>query len=134
MLVYNDAIIKCVGVLGNMDKTRTMVKICGKEYVMAGFESEEYIHRVAIYVDRKMSELKNQYVNLNPNTLSVLTAINVADDLLKLQEQFDALSKDYAEMSEELKRLKIGAAIDKDHRSNVSAIKKDKSQLFDGYK
>lgn len=123
-----------VGVLGIMEKTRTMVKICGKEYVMAGFESEEYIHRVAIYVDRKMSELKNQYINLNPNTLSVLTAINVADDLLKLQEQFDALSKDYAEMSEELKRLKIGATIDKDHRSNVSAIKKDKSQLFDGYK
>ncbi len=123
-----------VGVLGLMEKTRTMVKICGKEYVMAGFESEEYIHRVAIYVDRKMSELKNQYINLNPNTLSVLTAINVADDLLKLQEQFDALSKDYAEMSEELKRLKIGATIDKDHRSNVSAIKKDKSQLFDGYK
>lgn len=132
-MVYNDAIID-VGVLGVMDKTRTMVKICGKEYVMAGFESEEYIHRVAIYVDRKMSELKNQYINLNPNTLSVLTAINVADDLLKLQEQFDALSKDYAEMSEELKRLKIGATIDKDHRSNVSAIKKDKSQLFDGYK
>jgi len=117
-----------------MEKTRTMVKICGKEYVMAGFESEEYIHRVAIYVDRKMSELKNQYVNLNPNTLSVLTAINVTDDLLKLQEQFDALSKDYAEMSEELKKLKIGATIDKEHRSNVSTMKKEKSQLFDGYK
>ncbi len=132
-MVYNVDIID-IGVLGIMEKTRTMVKICGKEYVMAGFESEEYIHRVAIYVDRKMSELKNQYINLNPNTLAVLTAINVADDLLKLQEQFDALSKDYAEMSEELKRLKIGATIDKDHRSNVSAIKKDKSQLFDGYK
>ncbi len=132
-MVYNVGIID-IGVLGFMEKTRTMVKICGKEYVMAGFESEEYIHRVAIYVDRKMSELKNQYINLNPNTLAVLTAINVADDLLKLQEQFDALSKDYAEMSEELKRLKIGATIDKDHRSNVSAIKKDKSQLFDGYK
>ncbi len=132
-MVYNVGIIE-IGVLGFMEKTRTMVKICGKEYVMAGFESEEYIHRVAIYVDRKMSELKNQYINLNPNTLAVLTAINVSDDLLKLQEQFDALSKDYAEMSEELKRLKIGATIDKDHRSNVSAIKKDKSQLFDGYK
>ena len=132
-MVYNVGIID-IGVLGIMEKTRTMVKICGKEYVMAGFESEEYIHRVAIYVDRKMSELKNQYINLNPNTLAVLTAINVSDDLLKLQEQFDALSKDYAEMSEELKRLKIGATIDKDHRSNVSAIKKEKSQMFDGYK
>ncbi len=118
-----------------MEKTRTMVKICGKEYVMAGYESEEYIHRVAIYVDRKMSELKEQYVNLNPNTLSVLTAINIADDVLKLQEQFDAISKDYAALSEELKTLKAGAPYEKEgQRSNVSAIKKDNNRMFDGYK
>ena len=118
-----------------MDKTRTMVKIGGKEYVMAGFESEEYIHRVAIYVDRKMSELKSQYVNLNPNTLAVLTAVNVADDLLKMQEQFDELNEEYAQVAAENKRLRAGLPFDKEgHRSNVSAIKKDKSQLFDGYK
>lgn len=118
-----------------MEKTRTMVKICGKEYVMAGYESEEYIHRVAIYVDRKMSELKGQYVNLNPNTLSVLTAINVADDLLKLQDQFDALNEEYAQLVVENKRLKSEISFDKEgHRSNVSAIKKEKGQLFDGYK
>ena len=118
-----------------MEKTRTMVKICGKEYVMAGYESEEYIHRVAIYVDRKMAELKGQYVNLNPNTLSVLTAINVADDLLKLQEQFDALSHECQNLNEELKKAKIEMSLEKDnHRSNVSAMKKEKSQLFDSYK
>ncbi len=113
-----------------------MVKIGGKEYVMAGFESEEYIHRVAIYVDRKMSELKAQYVNLNPGTLSVLTAINVADDLLKLQDQFDALSKDYQAQVEENKKLKIEMSLDKDgRRSNVSSLKKQgQNQLFDGYK
>lgn len=111
-----------------MEKIRTMVKICGKEYVMAGFESEEYIHKVAIYVDRKMSELKAQYVNLNSSTLSVLTAINVADDLLKLQEQFDALSREYQELSDEMKRAK-------EPHSNVSSIKKQgKTQIFDGYK
>ena len=118
-----------------MEKTRTMVKICGKEYVMAGFESEEYIHRVAIYVDRKMADLKGKYVNLNPNTLSVLTAINVADDLLKLQDQFDALNQEYQGMSEELKKMRIELSLEKEgHRSNVSAIKKEKSQYFDGYK
>ena len=119
-----------------MDKTRTMVKICGKEYVMAGYESEEYIHRVAIYVDRKMTELKGQYVNLNPNTLSVLTAINVADDLLKLQDQFDALSKEYQDLKEEIKKMRIEMSLEKEGtRSNVSSINKQgKNQLFDGYK
>jgi cell division protein ZapA len=120
------------GVFSCMDKTRTMVKICGKEYVMAGFESEEYIHRVAIYVDRKMTELKGQYVNLNPSTLSVLTAINVADDLIKLQDQFDALNAEYQELSAEHKRLK---AESKDGSySNVSSYKKQGKNLYDGYK
>lgn len=116
-----------------MDKTRTMVKICGKEYVMAGFESEEYIHRVAIYVDRKMAELKGQYVNLNPSTLSVLTAINIADDLLKFQEQFDALNAEYQQLSGEYKKLKTET---KDgSMSNVSSYKKQgKNQFYDGYK
>lgn len=118
-----------------MEKTRTIVNICGKEYVMAGFESEEYIHRVAIYVDRKMSELKGEYVNLNENKLSVLTAINVADDLLKLQDQFDAFSKEYEELSEQVKQLKVEMSIHKDgQRTRVSAIKKPGSQRFDGYK
>lgn len=124
-----------IGVLMGMEKTRTMVKICGKEYMMAGYESAEYIHRVAIYVDRKMAELKGQYVNLNPGTLSVLTAINIADDALKLQDQYDALCSEYESLSEELKNLKISASLEKEsHRSNVSAIKKDKNQMFDGYK
>ncbi len=117
-----------------MEKTRTMVKICGKEYIMAGFESEEYIHRVAIYVDRKMSELKGQYVNLNAHTLSVLTAINVADDLLKLQDKFDELSKEYQDLKDEMKKLRIEMSLEKDgSHSNVSSIKKQsKGQL--GYK
>lgn len=117
-----------------MEKTRTMVKICGKEYVMAGFESEEYIHRVAIYVDRKMTELKGQYVNLNPGTLAVLTSINIADDLLKLQDQFDALNKEYQNLSDELKKTRAEASKE-GSLSNVSSIKKQgKSQLFDSYK
>ena len=70
-----------------MEKTRTMVKICGKEYMMAGYESEEYIHRVAICVDRKMTELKRPVCQpQSANTLSVLTAINVADDSVKASE------------------------------------------------
>ena len=119
-----------------MEKTRTMVKIGGKDYIMAGFESEEYIHRVAIYVDRKMNELNGQYVNLNANTLSILTAINVADDLLKLQDEFEALNKGYQDLCEEIKKLKIELSLEKENRlSNVSSIKQSgKNQRYDGYK
>jgi cell division protein ZapA len=118
-----------------MDKTRTVVKICGKEYTMAGFESEEYIHRVAIYVDRKMLELKSQYVSLNTGTLAVLTALNVADDLLKLQDQMEALAQEYQVLSEELKKVRSGLAAERDSlRSNVSTLSKERPQIFDSFK
>jgi cell division protein ZapA len=118
-----------------MDKTRTVVKICGKEYTMAGFESEEYIHRVAIYVDRKMSELKSQYVSLNTSTLAVLTALNVADGLLKLQDQMEALAQEYQVLSEELKRMRSGSAVERDSlRGNVSTLSKERHQIFNNLK
>jgi len=118
-----------------MDKTRTVVKIGGKEYTMTGFESEEYIHRVAIYVDRKMAELKSQYVNLNPSTLAVLTALNVADDLLKLQDQMEALTQEYQLLSEELKRMRSGYAVERDSlHGNASKLGKERRQIFDSLK
>ena len=120
-----------------MEKTRTTVNIGGKEYIMAGFESEEYIHRVAICVDRKMAELKSQYVNLNPNTLSVLTAINIADDYLKLHDSFDALCKDNEALREQLGSLKQEMSKDKPERSgNVSSIgkKPPSAKSFDSFK
>ena len=129
-LLYSEGVDK------NMKKTRTAVNICGKEYVMAGFESEEYIHRVAICVDRKMADLKEQYVNLNPNTLSVLTAINVADDLLKLHDEFDALSNENEALVEQIKKLKIEMALENDGQTkNVSSLNtQSNDKRFDGYK
>ena len=104
---------------------------------MTGFESEEYIHRVAICVDRKMAELKEQYVNLNPNTLSVLTAINIADDLLKLQDSYDNVCTENESLSEEIKKLKKEFYETKEGRQgNLSNLgtPQPKGKSFDGYK
>ena len=118
-----------------MDKTRTTVKICGKDYAMAGFESEEYIHRVAIYVDRKIEELKNQYVNLNSSTLAVLAAVNIADELLKLQDQMEDMRKDCQELHDEFKKAITGMSAEHETaKSNVSSINRGTGQLFDSYK
>ena len=70
-----------------MDKLKTTVRIGGKEYTMTGSDSEEYIHRVAIYVDRKMSQIEESNNNLSTTMLAVLTCLNIADELLKLREE-----------------------------------------------
>ena len=70
-----------------MDKIKTTVRIGGKEYSDNGSDSEEYIHRVAIYVDRKMSQIEESNNNLSTTMLAVLTCLNIADELLKLREE-----------------------------------------------
>ncbi len=66
-----------------MPRRKTTVRINGQEYVLAGEEPEEYMHEVAIYVDKKMSEIAKKYDKLSTSMVAVLASINIADELLK---------------------------------------------------
>ncbi len=87
-----------------MEKTKITVRISGKEYTMVSSESEEYIHRVAIYVDRKMQEI-GYATKLSTNMLAVLTCLNVGDELLKAQDENTRLRKELGQMRQELARM-----------------------------
>ena len=41
-----------------VEKVRTIVRIAGREDTIRANETEEYIHRVAIHVNRKMERLQ----------------------------------------------------------------------------
>ncbi len=77
-----------------MDRVKTIVNIGGKEYTIAGVESAEYIHRVALCVNQKMSELKQGNEQLNNTLLAVLTAINIADDYIKTKDELADTKKE----------------------------------------
>ena len=119
-----------------LEKTRTVVNICGKEYAMVGTDSEEYIHRVAILVDRKMGELKSGSINMNTADLAVLAALNIADDYLKLKYEFGQVSAELAQLKEEVKKARIeNALLREEKKENVMALKKEHAnKVFDSYK
>ena len=73
-----------------MQKTRTTVRIAGKDYTISSYDSEEYINRVAAHVDRKMSELAVA-TKLPAAQLAVLTAVNATDDMLKSRDEIRRL-------------------------------------------
>jgi cell division protein ZapA len=77
-----------------LEKVKTIVNIGGKEYTIAGSESAEYIHRVALCVNQKMSELKQGNEQLNNTLLAVLTAINIADDYIKTKDELEDTKKE----------------------------------------
>ncbi|MDR0397557.1 MAG: cell division protein ZapA [Oscillospiraceae bacterium] len=69
-----------------MERIKTSVRIAGHEYTIVGTDAPDHIQRVAAYVDRRMSDLAIAS-RLAPNTVSVLTAMNLADELLKAQDE-----------------------------------------------
>ncbi|ADI02481.1 MAG TPA: cell division protein ZapA [Syntrophothermus lipocalidus] len=73
--------------------TRVNVKIFGEDYVVKGTEDPEYIQMLAAYVDRKMQGISQKMPSLPATKVAVLAALNLADELSKLQEDYDELVK-----------------------------------------
>jgi cell division protein ZapA len=61
--------------------------------VVKGDEEPDYIEMLASYVDRRMRMVQQRNVNLSTSKVAVLTALNLADELNKLQEDYDELVK-----------------------------------------
>jgi cell division protein ZapA len=73
------------------NKQRVTVTIYGQEYVVKGVETAEYLNTLAAFVDKKMKQLNQRNPNLSLLKVAVLSALNIADELHKLQEDYDAL-------------------------------------------
>lgn len=73
-------------------KNTTKVMIDGKIITLGGYESEEYLQRVANYVNHKITEMESMtgYRRMSPDMRSCMMAINIADDYFKAKEQADA--------------------------------------------
>lgn len=91
-----------------MEKTRVTVRIAGKDYTMTSYDKEEYIQRVAHYVDRKMQEL-SLATNLPSAQLAVLTALNICDDMLKAHDENNRLKRELGLTRQELEAIKAEA-------------------------
>ena len=88
-----------------MQKIRTTVRIAGKDYTLSGYDGEEYVRRVAAYVDRKITELELA-TRLPSQQLAVLTSVSIADDLLKAHDENARLRRELALAREELENLR----------------------------
>lgn len=73
-----------------MEKIRTTVRIAGRDYTIASYDTVEYVNRVAEWVDHRMGELAAA-TKLPEAQLAVLTAINAADDMMKSRDEIRRL-------------------------------------------
>ena len=92
------------------DKTRMEVKIRGKYYTIVADEPEEYVYKICAHVDRKVSEICNMNPRLGTEMSSILTAINMADELYKTGMSEDNLRKQIIEYGREISELESKVA------------------------
>lgn len=87
-----------------MEKKRVTIRVAGKDYNMTSSDSEAYVRRVAAYVDRKIGEL-TLATRLPAADAAVLTAITLADDAFKAQDENTRLRRELDQARLEIDRL-----------------------------
>ena len=76
------------------------VQIFGSEYRIASETDPEHIRKVASYIDQKMREVASALALRTRSTVAVLTAVNLADELFKIEgegRQIDQISREKAD-------------------------------------
>lgn len=112
-------------------KNDTEVIIGGKVLRLSGYESEEYLQKVASYINSKLSEFNRVefYRRASVETQNILIQLNIADDYFKAKKQISLLEEEIAAKEKELYDLKhelIASQIKLDNsEKSVKSLKKD---------
>ena len=120
--------IKNDGVLLMGKKNRTEVIIGGAMYVLQGSESPEHMHKVASYIDKVMGDVKKLDLSnrMSTSQVAMLTSINVADDLLKVQRQLEEQDLENSGFYNEYNKLEEENAV---LRDEISKLKTELTRL-----
>lgn len=89
-------------------KTSAEVVIGGKVYTLCGYEEEEYLQKVAIYINNKIQELdENEDVKrLSTQMKSTLLELNITDDYFKAKDLVQKLENNIEAKEKEVYDLK----------------------------
>lgn len=89
-------------------KKSTVVVIDKKEYNLSGFEEEEYLQRVAAYINQKITEMNQQdsYKRIPQDMKNLMLNLNLADDYFKAKELAGSSSDKFSDLEKEIFDLK----------------------------
>ena len=113
------------------------VIINNKRYTLSGYEGEEYLQKIASYINSKHVEFRNRdaYKFLDSELKNILMQINIADDYYKTGEKLKELEKDTEIRGNEIFELKhevISTQTRLD--SNQKEVEELKKELYEAQK
>lgn len=112
-------------------KSNAEVIIGGKVYTLSGYEGEDYLQRVAAYINNKINEFNEieEVRHFPVDMKATLIELNIADDYFKAKERVEKLEQDLEIKEKELYDLKhelISVQIKAE--SNETAVKELESK------
>lgn len=112
-------------------KNNTEVILGGKVFTLSGYESEEYLQKVASYINNKLAEYSKEdsFRRQNAEVRANLMYLNIADDYFKAKKLGDSLSEEIENKDKEIYDLKhelIAAQIKTDAAGKeITELKKE---------
>lgn len=103
--------VNSMGQMGMGKERLVEIKVFGQTYTVKTDAEEDYIQEVARYVNEKMGEVLKKTRSVSTMNVAILTALNIADDLLKERERKNALLREVEMKSKDLAEkidIKIG--------------------------
>lgn len=104
------------------------VIINNKRYKLSGYESEEYLQKIASYINSKHNDFRNKdaYKFLDSDLRSILIQINIADDFYKAKDKIKELEVESETRSNEIFDLKHELVT---AQTKLSSVQKDIEDL-----
>jgi cell division protein ZapA len=89
-------------------KKSTNVIIGNKMYTLSGYEEEDYLHKVATYINHKIEEVEkiDNYKQLSTDMKTVMLNLNLADDYFKAKDRVESNEQDLKHKDQEIYNLK----------------------------
>ncbi len=116
-------------------KTDVQVLLGGKVYTLSGYESEEYLQKIALYINNKMSELNQLpgYKRMGSDMQKTLLELNMADDYYKARKRIGDLEADLEDKDKaeyDLKHELISAQIQlEESTKTIDRLKEEINEL-----
>ena len=127
----------CSGICSTGRRNDTEVIINNKQYRLSGFENEEYLQKIAAFLNSKINEIKQQdtYRNLDKDTKELFLEINLADEYFKMKSKLEESEQDSDSKSNEIYSLKheimsLQAKLD----TALAEVEKQKNLYFEEQK
>ena len=109
------------------EKTSAEVVIGGKVYTLSGYESEEYLQKVAVYINGKLNEFDSieGYQRFPADMKATLLQLNIADDYFKAKALVEKLEGDIENKDKEIYDLKHDLISNQVKTENAEASMKE---------